>query len=52
MIRILVLVSIVVATGEIIFLSLDGTSPRQGYAPEQPVAFSHKLHAGEMDVPC
>ena len=52
MIRILVLVSILFATGEVIFLSLDGTSPRQGYAPEQPVAFSHKLHSGEMDIPC
>ena len=52
MIRILVLVSIIIATGEIIFLSLDGTSPRQGYAPDQPVAFSHKLHSGEMDIPC
>lgn len=23
-----------------------------GYAPEQPIAFSHKLHAGEMDIDC
>src|SRR4030095_65625 len=31
-------------------LSLVGV--HQGYAPEQPVAFSHKLHAGEHQVPC
>ena len=24
----------------------------QGYEPEQPIAFSHRLHAGEMEVPC
>lgn len=25
---------------------------QQGYAPEQPIAFSHKLHAGDHQVPC
>ena len=24
----------------------------KGYAPEQPIAFSHRLHAGEMEIPC
>ncbi len=24
----------------------------QGYEPEQPIAFSHALHAGEMDISC
>ena len=24
----------------------------QGYAPEQPIAFSHRLHAGQYEVPC
>ena len=24
----------------------------QGYAPDQPVAFSHKLHAGELKMDC
>ncbi len=24
----------------------------QGYAPVQPIAFSHRLHAGENQVPC
>jgi hypothetical protein len=24
----------------------------QGYAPVQPIAFSHKLHSGEMQIPC
>lgn len=24
----------------------------QGYAPEQPIAFSHRLHAGELEMDC
>jgi hypothetical protein len=24
----------------------------QGYAPEQPIPFSHKLHAGDNHIPC
>ena len=24
----------------------------QGYAPEQPIAYSHRLHAGELQIPC
>lgn len=25
---------------------------QQGYAPEQPIAFSHKVHAGEYEIDC
>ncbi len=25
---------------------------QQGYAPEQPIAFSHRLHAGELQINC
>lgn len=25
---------------------------QQGYAPEQPIAFSHRLHAGELAIDC
>ena len=24
----------------------------QGYAPEQPIAFPHKVHAGDNKIPC
>jgi len=24
----------------------------QGYSPDQPIAFSHRLHAGENQIPC
>jgi hypothetical protein len=27
-------------------------SPREDYAPEQPIAYSHKLHAGELEIDC
>lgn len=35
--------------------SLDGMygiGIHKGYAPEQPIAFSHKLHAGEYEINC
>lgn len=27
-------------------------NPRVGYAPEQPIKFSHQLHAGKNQIPC
>lgn len=32
--------------------SLVGIGISQGYAPTQPIAFSHKLHAGEYKIGC
>lgn len=35
--------------------TLDGAysiGVHQGYAPKQPINFSHKLHAGEMEINC
>jgi hypothetical protein len=29
-----------------------GVGVQQGYAPKQPIAFSHKLHAGQYKVDC
>jgi hypothetical protein len=31
---------------------LSRLSINQGYSPEQPIAFSHKIHAGDNKVPC
>jgi len=38
----------------LVTLSIAWRSPgnNQGYAPVQPIAFSHKLHAGEMQIQC
>ncbi len=32
--------------------SLFPSASNQGYAPEQPIPFSHKLHAGENKIAC
>jgi mono/diheme cytochrome c family protein len=34
------------------FDGLYSIGVHQGYAPTQPIAFSHKLHAGEMEINC
>lgn len=34
------------------FDGLYGIGVHQGYAPKQPISFSHKLHAGEMKINC
>jgi hypothetical protein len=31
---------------------LRGAGNNQGYEPEQPVAYSHRLHAGELQIDC
>jgi hypothetical protein len=28
------------------------SDPREGYAPQQPIAYSHKLHAGDLRIDC
>ena len=52
MIRALLGVSLLLVFGEVFYLAGQGHSPRTGYAPEQPIPFSHKLHAGEMGLDC
>ncbi len=39
----------------LVFLIVFGGSPKTtnvGYAPEQPIAYSHALHAGELGIDC
>ncbi|WP_345032861.1 c-type cytochrome [Ravibacter arvi] len=39
----------------VVKVTLDGAfnvGVQQGYAPKQPIAFSHKLHAGEYEIDC
>lgn len=52
--RIMTMVTIVVA---VVFLSglydvLMGIDVTQSYQPKQPIAFSHKIHAGENQIDC
>lgn len=36
----------------VIFFGVRNTVADVGYRPEQPVPFSHKLHAGELNISC
>ena len=38
--------------GAVTARELSRVGLRQGYQPVQPIAFSHRLHAGENKVPC
>ena len=40
------------ASAGLVARSLARVGIHQGYAPEQPIAFSHKLHAGDSRIPC
>jgi hypothetical protein len=41
-----------VFTGGVGIWALSQMGVHQGYAPEQPIAFSHRIHAGDNKVPC
>ncbi|MCU0448809.1 MAG: c-type cytochrome [Bernardetiaceae bacterium] len=38
--------------GKVTTESLIGVGIQQGYAPTQPIPFSHKLHAGQYEIDC
>src|SRR5262249_19509878 len=42
--------SIVVLVASLKGFNLPGN--RQGYEPAQPISYSHRLHAGELQIPC
>jgi hypothetical protein len=44
-------VLLVLAAG-LVARELSRVGVHQGYAPAQPIAFSHKLHAGDSKIPC
>jgi len=48
----LVAVLFVGISGRAILDGLITIGVQQGYAPEQPIPFSHKLHAGEYEIAC
>lgn len=51
-------ISLAVAVGLVGLMTIDavGTWPvpgsQQGYEPVQPIAYSHRLHAGELEIDC
>jgi len=38
--------------GKVVYDGLLSVGVQQGYQPEQPIAFSHKIHAGENGIDC
>lgn len=49
--------AVLVAVAAVVILGIAGvnafpTVSNQGYAPEQPIPFSHKLHAGQYKIDC
>jgi cytochrome c551/c552 len=42
----------VVFIGKAVFDQFYSIGIQQGYAPDQPIAFSHKLHAGMYEIDC
>ncbi|MBX2846620.1 MAG: c-type cytochrome [Saprospiraceae bacterium] len=38
--------------GYSLYVNAANLGRSQGYAPEQPIAFSHKLHAGTLEINC
>ncbi len=36
----------------VVLYAFYGPQKNQGYSPEQPIPFSHKLHAGKYNIPC
>jgi mono/diheme cytochrome c family protein len=50
---IFIVVFIVAALGfKAVINGLFSVGVQQGYAPEQPIAFSHKIHAGQYEIDC
>ncbi|SFH23982.1 quinol:cytochrome c oxidoreductase pentaheme cytochrome subunit [Pontibacter chinhatensis] len=51
-VRTLVVLIFVVVLLDLTIEKTMGIGIQQGYAPKQPIAFSHKLHAGEHQIDC
>ena len=45
-------VVIVALVGKTVIDGLYSIGVQEGYAPAQPIAYSHQLHAGEFEIPC
>jgi cytochrome c2 len=50
---IFIVVFLVAALGfKAVINNLFSIGVQQGYAPKQPIAFSHKIHAGDLEIDC
>ncbi|HSP86617.1 MAG TPA: cytochrome c3 family protein [Ignavibacteriaceae bacterium] len=51
-IRLPITLFVVIASFSITYFASRAERDGIGYAPEQPIVFSHKLHAGDMSIDC
>ncbi len=51
-IRLPLTIFVVIVSFIITFFASRAERDHIGYAPDQPIAFSHKLHAGDMEIDC
>lgn len=51
-VKIVALILVLLASTYVLFDSLMGVGLDQGYQPIQPIAFSHKIHAGDNKIDC
>lgn len=47
-----VIIIAVIISGEVLFVEASNLGRQQYYQPEQPVWFSHKVHAGQNQIDC
>lgn len=50
-----IILSIILVVGTTIYVchvSINLPGVNQGYAPKQPIAFSHRLHSGDLQIQC
>lgn len=48
----IIMITAVVIIAEIVFVEAVGLGRQQYYQPDQPIAFSHKVHAGQNQIDC
>ena len=48
---VIILIALVI-TGEVLFVEASNLGRQQYYQPEQPIWFSHKVHAGQNKIDC
>jgi hypothetical protein len=51
-IHIIIILVCVFVLGEIVYFEAKALGRQQGYSPDQPVWFSHKVHAGQNKINC
>ena len=51
-IHIIIILVAVFVVGEIVYVEAKALGRQQGYSPDQPVWFSHKVHAGQNKIDC